>query len=59
MTIRFGPLATTRRACLSEAANAKEQAFLAALAASTRFLAPPDRLVLLSDDRTTQVLLAR
>ena len=33
----FGPLITTRRACMSEAANAQEQAFLAALEATTTF----------------------
>jgi heat shock protein HslJ len=58
-TIAFGPLATTRRACLTEAAAAQEQAFLAALAASTRFELDGNRLTLRNDAGATQVVLGR
>jgi heat shock protein HslJ len=58
-TIAFGPMATTRRACLSEPAAAQEQAFLAALAASTRFELAGDRLTLRDDPGSTQVILVR
>jgi len=56
-TIEFSPLITTRRACTSEAANAQEQAFLAALAASTRYELAGDRLTLRNDPGATQVTL--
>jgi heat shock protein HslJ len=58
-TISFGGLVTTRRACLSEAAGAQEQAFLAALAASTRFELAGGRLTLRNDAGATQVTLTR
>ena len=58
-TISFGSLITTRRACLSEAANAQEQAFLAALAASTRVELSPDRLNLRDSGGATQVVMVR
>lgn len=57
--IAFGPMATTRRACLSEAAAAQEQAFLAALAASTRIELAGDRLTLRNDAGATQVVMVR
>lgn len=55
----FGPLITTRRACMSEAANAQEQAFLAALEATARFEMQGDRLTLRDADGATQVTLVR
>jgi heat shock protein HslJ len=58
-TISFGALISTRRACLSEAATAQEQAFLAALAASSRVELTPNRLTLRDSSGATQVILAR
>jgi heat shock protein HslJ len=58
-TLSFGALATTRRACLADAANAQEQAFLDALAASTRFELSGGRLTLRNDGGATQVILSR
>jgi heat shock protein HslJ len=58
-TIAFGPLVTTRRACLSEAAAAQEQIFLAALGASTRYELRGDRLTLRDDAGAAQVDLVR
>jgi heat shock protein HslJ len=57
--ISFGPLATTRRACASDEAAAQEQAFLAALAASTRYELQGSRLTLRNDAGATQVNLTR
>jgi heat shock protein HslJ len=58
-TIAFGPLITTRRACLSEQAAAQEQAFTAALAASARYELAGDRLTLRDANGATQVILVR
>jgi len=58
-TIEFSPLITTRRACASEAASAQEQAFLAALGASTRYELSGDRLILRNDAGSTQVALVK
>lgn len=58
-TIAFGALISTRRACLSAEANAQEQAFLAALAASSRLELTPNRLTLRDNDGATQVILVR
>jgi len=58
-TIAFGSLSSTRRACPSEAATAQEQAFLAALSASTRYELRGDRLTLRDDEGATQVDLIR
>ena len=58
-TIAFGPLVSTRRACPSEAATAQEQAFLAALAASTRYEPRGDRLTLRDDGGAVQVDMVR
>jgi heat shock protein HslJ len=44
--VTFGPLITTRRACLSDAASAQEQAFLAAISASSAYQLVGDRLTL-------------
>jgi heat shock protein HslJ len=55
----FSQMITTRRACTSEAAAAQEQAFLAALAASTRFELAADYLTLRNDAGATQVGLVR
>jgi heat shock protein HslJ len=57
--ITFGPLASTRRACTSDALNAQEQRFLAALGASTKYELVGDRLTLRNDVGATQVMLAR
>jgi heat shock protein HslJ len=58
-TIAFGQLVSTRRACPSEEATAQEQAFLAALAASTRYEPRGDRLTLRNDAGAAQVDLVR
>ena len=58
-TIAFGSLVSTRRACPSEEAAAQEQAFLAALAASTRYEPRGDRLTLRNDAGAAQVDLVR
>jgi len=58
-TIAFGSLVSTRRACPSEEATAQEQAFLAALGASTRFELRGDRLTLRDDAGAAQVDLVR
>jgi heat shock protein HslJ len=55
-SITFGPLATTRRACPSEAINLQEQRFLAALTASTNYEIAGDRLTLRDADRATQII---
>jgi len=57
--IAFGPMISTRRACSSEEAAAQEQAFLAALAASTRYELRSDRLTLRNDAGAAQVDLVR
>jgi heat shock protein HslJ len=57
--ISFGPMITTRRACLSEAANTQEQAFLTALAATTTFEVQGDRLTLRDEGGATQVSMVR
>jgi heat shock protein HslJ len=58
-TIAFGSLISTRRACPSDAAAAQEQAFLAALSASTRYEQRGDRLTLRDDAGAAQVDLVR
>jgi len=58
-TIAFGTLISTRQACPSEAAAAQEQAFLAALGASTRYELRADRLTLRNDEGATQVDMVR
>jgi heat shock protein HslJ len=58
-SITFGPLATTRRACLSDAANAQEQEFLAALGASSTYELVGDRLTLRDDGGAMQLTLVR
>lgn len=57
--ISFGQLATTRRACLSDDANAQEQQLLAALEATTRYELFGDRLTLRDAAGATQVTLVR
>ena len=57
--IAFGSLIATRRACLSVAAAAQEQAFLAALVASTSYELLGDRLTLRDDAGAAQVDLIR
>ncbi|HEY2594328.1 MAG TPA: META domain-containing protein [Chloroflexota bacterium] len=57
--LSFGPLATTRRACLSDAASAQEQAFLAALEATTTFEMNGAQLTLRDSGRATQATMVR
>jgi heat shock protein HslJ len=49
--LRFGPLASTRRACADEAANRQEAAFLRVLESTTRFTVSADVLVLSAGDQ--------
>jgi heat shock protein HslJ len=58
-TIDIGPLATTRRACASDAENAQEQAFLAALDAASRYELAGDRLTLRDAGGATQAIMVR
>lgn len=58
-SVKFGPLASTRRACLSDAANAQESMYLAAFGASTAYELVGDRLRLRDAADATQVLLVR
>jgi heat shock protein HslJ len=51
VSLRFGPLASTRRACVDEAANAQETAYLRALETVTRYSASADLLVLYAGDQ--------
>src|SRR3954447_24665577 len=57
--IAIGTLISTRRACQSEAAGAQEQAFLAALSASSRYEVGGGRLTLRNDEGATQVQMVR
>jgi heat shock protein HslJ len=59
LAIAFGSLISTRQACPSDAATDQERAFLAALAASTRYELQGDRLTLRNDDGAAQVNLVR
>jgi heat shock protein HslJ len=45
-SLRFGPLASTRRACVEPAGNAQETAYLRALESTTRFSATAEQLLL-------------
>ena len=58
-TIAFGSLVSTHRACPSDEATAQEQAFLAALSASTRYELRGDRLTFRDDSGAAQVGLVR
>jgi len=58
-SISFGPLATTRRACLSDDANRQEQQFLAALDATTTYQLMGDRLTFRDDTGATQIQAVR
>jgi heat shock protein HslJ len=57
--LTFGPLITTRRACLSDDANAQEQAILNALAAAATFELLGDRMTVHSADGAIQLILLR
>ena len=57
--ISFGPIASTRRACPSDAANQQEQRFLAALSASTMYELAGDRLTFRDDRGATQIIAVR
>lgn len=50
-SLRFGPLASTRRACADEAATAQETAYLQALQSTTRFTRSAGELVLYAGDQ--------
>jgi len=58
-SISFGPLATTRRACLSDEANQQEQQFLAALHATTTYELVGDRLTFRDGNAATQLVAVR
>ena len=58
-SISLGPLATTRRACVSEDANRQEQAFLAALSATTRYELTGDQLTFRDNTGATQIVAVR
>ena len=58
-TVTIGPIATTRRACLSDAASTQEQAFLAALGAASSYELVGDRLALWDAAGATQLSLVR
>ncbi len=50
-SLRFGPLVSTRRACVDPAANSQETAYLRALESTTRFSATAEQLVLYAGDQ--------
>lgn len=50
-SLRFGPLVSTRRACVDEAANAQETAYLRALESVTRHAATAEVLTLYAGDQ--------
>jgi heat shock protein HslJ len=50
-SLRLGPLASTRRACVDEAANRQETAYLQALESTTRYAVYDDLLVLYATDQ--------
>ena len=54
-TISFGPIATTRRACLSDDASQQEHLFLAALSATTAYELAGDRLTFRDSSGATQI----
>jgi heat shock protein HslJ len=58
-SISFGPLATTRRACPSDASSAQEQAIIAAFGASASFEVVGERTTLRSADGATQLVVLR
>jgi heat shock protein HslJ len=58
-TVAVGPIITTLRACLSEAAAAQERAYLAALSASSRYTIAADQLTLSDTSGTTQLELVQ
>jgi heat shock protein HslJ len=49
--LQFGALASTRRACVDEAANRQETAYLQALQSTTRYAIYDDLLVLYAGDQ--------
>ncbi|WP_420128592.1 META domain-containing protein [Longimicrobium sp.] len=49
--LRMGPLASTRRACVDEAGNRQETAYLRALESTTRFSATAEQLLLYAGDQ--------
>lgn len=49
--LTFGPLASTRRACVNEAGNAQETAYLQALQSTTRAATSNGMLMLYAGDR--------
>lgn len=57
-SLRFGPLASTRRACVDPAGNAQEMAYFQALKSTTRATTSGERLVLYAGDRVVARLRA-
>ena len=57
--LSFGPLVTTRRACIDPARNATEASFVNALQATRRWTIERDTLVLSSDTAPVARLVAR
>jgi heat shock protein HslJ len=55
--IKIGPLVSTRRACLEDALNRQEQAFLLALEAATGWSIAGERMTLLGANGTPVVVL--
>jgi heat shock protein HslJ len=58
-SLRFGPLASTRRACVDEAGNRQETAYLQALESTTRFSATAELLLLYAGDQVVARLWRR
>jgi heat shock protein HslJ len=50
-SLHFGPLVSTRRACVDEAGNAQETAYLRALESVTRYSATAELLILYAGDQ--------
>jgi heat shock protein HslJ len=50
-SLRFGPLASTRRACVDPAGNSQETAYLGALQSTTRYSVYDDLLVLYAQNQ--------
>lgn len=50
-SLRIGPLVATRRACVDDALNRQEAAYLRALESTTRYYATAERLMLYAGDR--------
>lgn len=58
-SITFGPIVSTRRACVPDAVTAQEQGILAAFGASSTYDLVGDRLTLRGADGNPQILMLR